>query len=88
MAKFDFTKDEIDNLYKIIGTNVKKYRKATKITQMDLAYEMGCKSVSLVSASEPFINNKHFNIEHLYKISKILDVPITSFFETVDNKDL
>ena len=87
MAKFDFTKDEIDNLYKIIGTNVKKYRKTNKFTQMDLAYEMGCKSVSLVSASEPFTNNKHFNIEHLYKISKILDIPISSFFEPIE-KDL
>ena len=26
-------------------------------------------------------NNKHFNIEHIYKIAKALDVPIAKFFE-------
>jgi transcriptional regulator with XRE-family HTH domain len=84
MAKFDFTKDEIDSIYILIGKNVKKYRNQKELTQLDLALEMGCKSVSLVSASEPCTNNKHFNIEHLYKISKILEVPISSFFEPID----
>ncbi|WP_346726118.1 hypothetical protein [Arcobacter aquimarinus] len=42
---------------------------------------MGNKSVSLISACEPYTNGKHFNIEHLYKISKILEIPICNFFE-------
>jgi len=42
---------------------------------------MGYKSVSLVSAAELFTNAKHFNIEHLHKISKILNVPISSLIE-------
>jgi transcriptional regulator with XRE-family HTH domain len=87
MSQFDFTKEEIDNIYKLIGKNVRKYRKEKQLTQLDLAYEMGCKSVSLVSASEPCSNNKHFNIEHLYKISKILDIPMSSFFKPLDSKN-
>jgi hypothetical protein len=37
---------------------------------------MGYKSVSIVSMPEVVARNKHFNIEHLLKISKILDVEI------------
>jgi|OM-RGC.v1.032544591 transcriptional regulator with XRE-family HTH domain len=81
VAKFDFTNKEIEEIHKIVGKNVKKYRVLRGLTQLDLSYEMGNKSVSLVSACEPCSNGKHFNIEHLYKISKILDVPIGNFFE-------
>ena len=81
MAKYDFSKDEIEKIYKIIGLNVKKYRTLRGLTQLDLSYEMGNKSVSLVSSCEPCTNGKHFNVEHLYKISKILEIPIGNFFE-------
>lgn len=81
MAKYDFSKDEVERVYKIIGLNVKKYRILRGLTQLDLSYEMGNKSVSLVSSCEPCTNGKHFNVEHLYKISKILEIPIGNFFE-------
>ena len=72
---------EIDDVYKKIGINVKKLRQKKGITQLQLSLEMGNKSVSLVSAAEVFTSRKHFNIEHLYKISKILDVDIGEFFK-------
>jgi len=72
---------EIDEVYKKIGINVKKLRQKKGITQLQLSLEMGNKSVSLVSAAEVFTSRKHFNIEHLYKISKILDVDIGEFFK-------
>ena len=83
MAKYNFTTSEIEMLHKTIGLNVKKYRTQKGLTQLDLSYEMGYKSVSLVSACEPYTNGKHFNIEHLYKISKILNIPIDYFFKSI-----
>lgn len=83
MAKYNFTTSEIEILHKTIGLNVKKYRTQKGLTQLDLSYEMGYKSVSLVSACEPYTNGKHFNVEHLYKISKILNIPIDYFFQTI-----
>ncbi|WP_419769479.1 MAG: helix-turn-helix domain-containing protein [Candidatus Marinarcus sp.] len=80
MAKFNFTTAEIEMLHQTIGQNVKKYRTLKGLTQLDLSYEMGYKSVSLVSACEPFTNGKHFNVEHLYKISRILNIPIAFLF--------
>lgn len=79
--KFEFLKEELEDIHRKIGFAVKKYREQRGFTQLDLSLEMGNKSVSLVSAAELFTNKKRFNIGHLYKISKILDVPIASFFE-------
>lgn len=54
------------------------------MSQLSLAVEMGHKSVGLVSFAEAGINNKHFNIEHLATIAKILDIPIADLFEGVN----
>ena len=76
-----FNDKEISDLYKNIGKKVKELRELKKVTQLELSLEMGYKSVSLVSAAELCNDGKHFNIEHLYKISKILDEDIGYFFK-------
>jgi transcriptional regulator with XRE-family HTH domain len=87
MLQSPFSDEEIQNIYKLIGSNVKRYRTEKGITQLALSHEIGYSSVSLVSAAELCSANKHFNIEHLYKISKVLDVPIVKFFEHVPLAD-
>jgi transcriptional regulator with XRE-family HTH domain len=78
----------IKEAYLTIGKNVKKYRKQKNISQLALALEMGYESVSIVSMSEVGARNKHFNIEHLLKIAKILQVDVCCFFEKVQEKIL
>ena len=68
-----------DELYQIIGKNVAKTRKEKGLSQLDLSLQMGYKSVSIVSGAEIYYNGKHFNLEHLLKISQILDVNICDF---------
>jgi len=65
-------------LYKNIGMNVKKIRLAKGVSQLDLALAIGHKSVSSIAKAESLIENKHFNIEQLYKISKALDVELSA----------
>lgn len=84
MSQTSFSDEEIQSIYKLIGENVKHYRTLKEMSQLSLSYEMGYKSVSLVSAAELCNDGKHFNIEHLYKISKILDIPIAQFFESTN----
>jgi len=67
-----------------IGQNVKKIREKKNISQLDLALTLGYKSVSVISLGELYKNKKHFNIAHLAKIAKVLDVSICEFFEGVD----
>ena len=70
-----------DELYHIIGKNVAKTRKEKGLSQLDLSLQMGYKSVSIVSGAEIYYNGKHFNLEHLLKISQILEVDISEFLK-------
>nr|WP_232019784.1 hypothetical protein [Helicobacter pullorum] len=44
---------------------------------------MGYKSVSLVGGAEAGYKNIHYNLEHLYKIAKVLEVEIGDFFKGI-----
>ncbi len=76
---------EIEKFYKLISKNVKKYRKIRNMSQLELALIIGQRGSAFLNYAENCTNNKHFNLEHIYKISKALEVPITNFFEK-DNK--
>lgn len=71
---------EILQFYKNISKNVRFFRESKNMTQLDLALDIGIKSVAFYSNCENNKYNKHFNLEHLYKISKSLDIDINKFF--------
>jgi len=50
------------------------------ITQLELALRIGHKSMSTIAKIESNLENKHYNLEQLYKISKALDVDIKELF--------
>lgn len=68
--------------YKKIAKNVSRIRKKG-LSQLDLSLEIGYKSCSLVGGAEAGYKNIRFNLEHLYKISKVLNVKIEEFFKDV-----
>lgn len=81
---------EQDRLNKIIGKNIKKYRRKTfidgkRLTQEKLA-ELINVSVSLISSLESNKSKKGIRINNLYKISIVLNTPISKFME--DNDEL
>ena len=69
-------------MYKIIGKSIKKYRKLNKnkLTQKELAEKVGV-CTSLIGSLESNKINQGISIYNLYKISKILNVPINNFLE-------
>lgn len=75
------TIDEINDFYLNIGAKIKQIRELNNITQLDLALDIGIKSVAFYSNCENCKYGKHFNLEHLYKISKSLKVDICEFFK-------
>lgn len=79
----EISKDDIKELYKKIGKNVKRIRKEKGVSQLSLAIAIGHKSVGIISNCELCLQNKHFNIEHLIKIADVLDVNITDFFKDI-----
>ena len=72
----DFTEDELEIFYKKVGSNVKRLRSEKNITQMQLSLAIGHNSVGHVAKAELCSYNKHFSLENLYKIAKVLDVDI------------
>ena len=84
--KSKYSSNELIELYKLIGNNVKKIRVSKGITQMQLALEIGHNSVGHIAKAELYKYDKHFSIENLHKISKVLNVPISIFFEPYKNE--
>ncbi len=71
-------------LYLTIGKNIKYYRKLYSITkselsQKDLAKKINV-STSLIGNLESKNTYQGISVYNLYKISKILEVPIDNFF--------
>lgn len=71
---------EINDFHKKIVNNVKRIRKEKKVTQTDLALSIGHKSVSTIGKIEAGLEDKHYNIEQLYKIAKVLGIDIKELF--------
>lgn len=80
MDHIEYTDEEIQKFHQQIAVNIRKIRKEKGITQLDLALTIGHKSMSTIGKIEAGLEDKHYNIEHLYKIAKALDVDICKFF--------
>ncbi len=70
-----------DEILDIVSKNVKKYREKKGYSQLQLALEIGMNGAAYLGRAEIRKNNNHFNIKHLAKISKILEIDIKYFFE-------
>ncbi|WP_346392266.1 helix-turn-helix transcriptional regulator [Sulfurimonas sp. NWX79] len=70
----DFTDEELEIFYKTIGENVRRERKKKNVTQMQLALAIGHNSVGHIAKAELYKYEKHFSLEQLYKIAKVLEI--------------
>jgi len=70
------TNEEIEKFYIRTSQKIRTLREEKGITQLDLALDIGIKSVAFYSNCENNKYDKHFNLEHLYKIAKALDVEL------------
>jgi transcriptional regulator with XRE-family HTH domain len=77
-------KDEIDSFLMVVANNVKRIRTEKGVSQFDLALTIGQKGSSLIANAETGTRGKRFNLEHLYKIAKALDVDVREFFSPLE----
>ena len=68
--------DEIKSFYSLVGLNVKKLREVKGISQLELALSLGHASASFLGKAEIGLEDKHFNLEQIYRIAKVLEVKI------------
>ena len=74
MEDVEITEEELNEFYKKVGQNVKEQRRKHNITQMQLALAINHNSVGHVAKAELNKFNKHFSIQQLYKIAKVLKI--------------
>lgn len=70
-----------DEILDTVSKNVLKYRREKGLSQIQLALEVGLSGGAYIGKAEIRKKDHHFNIRHLSKISKVLDVDICNFFK-------
>ncbi|MBE0496065.1 MAG: helix-turn-helix transcriptional regulator [Campylobacterales bacterium] len=75
------SEEEVAQFYQCVGKNVKRLRKKLGISQLELALLIGHGSAAFLANSENCARGQHFNLEHLFKISKVMEVNMGEFFK-------
>jgi len=83
MKQSTIDKEKMQEIYKQIGTNVKRVRTKKNVSQLALSLAIGHKAVGTISMAELTLNNKHFNLEHLFKIAEVLEVDVCEFLKDI-----
>jgi len=71
----------MDEIHIKIGQNVSMYRQKAGLSQLALSLKLNHSSESIISSGERFYRKKHFNIEHLFQISKVLEIDACKLLE-------
>lgn len=79
--------EEIDEFLQTISENVKRIRIQKGVNRFDLALTIGQKGFGFIACAENYVKGKRFNLIHLYKISKALEVPIEEFFKPIEKEN-
>jgi len=66
--------NEVILFYTKVSTNIKNIRLEKGLNQLDVALEIGIKSVAFYSNCENLKYGKHFNLEHVYRLAKFFNV--------------
>lgn len=83
LSFIDFDISELESFQQSIGRNVARMRQEKGLSQLDLSHLIGHQSVSLVAGAEAGFRKVRFNTEHLYKISRVLNIDICEFFKPI-----
>ena len=68
--------EDSEEFYKLVSSNVKKFRKKFKYTQLDFSANIGFNSVSFYCDCENNKNEKNFILLHIVRIAKTLNIDI------------
>jgi len=81
LKEINFKEEHLQKFYKTISKNVIRLRKKHKVSQLKLATAIGHQNATFLGKAELLAENKHFNLEHIYKISEVLEEDIQEFFK-------
>ncbi len=82
MDKDELLEQEAEMFLNTVSKNVERIREAKGMTKLDVSRELGFLYADHYSRMELRSNDKHFNLKHIYKLSKILDVNIAELISS------
>ncbi len=74
---------EIDEFFYTISFNVKRLRKQRGLSQLEVALSIGQKAVGFYASIENYRHGKHFNLVHIFKLSRLFEVELSEFFKPI-----
>lgn len=83
MDQDELFEQEAEAFLNTISKNVERIREEKGMTKLDVSRELGFMAPDHYSRMELRANGKHFNLKHLYKLSKILDVSVSDFIQNI-----
>ncbi|MDQ1264500.1 MAG: hypothetical protein QG559_1501 [Campylobacterota bacterium] len=79
------SEEESEDFFKTVSYNVKRIRNEKGISQLEVALSIGQKSSGFYANTENYKHGKHFNLLHLFKLSKLFGVEMAEFFKPINN---
>ena len=79
--KEELLENEAERFLDVISKNVERIRESKGMTKLDVSRELGFMYPDHYSRMELRANGKHFNLKHIYKLSKIFDVSISDIIK-------
>lgn len=76
---------ESDAFLMQVSKNVMRIREEKRMSKLDVSRLMGFYVPDHYSRMELSSNGKHFNLKHIYKLSKIFDVKISELLDVDDH---
>ena len=70
-----------------VASNVKRMRQERNLSQLETALSIGQASGGFYANMENNAHGKHFNLLHLFKLSKLFNCDINEFFKEISERD-
>ena len=78
------TEQENHEFFDLVAKNVKRIRNEKGISQLETALSIGQAGGGFYANMENNARGKHFNLLHLFKLSKLFKCDISEFFKPLE----
>ena len=83
----EITTDAQNERFYTMALNTKRMRRERNLSQLETALSIGQASGGFYANMENNAHGKHFNLLHLFKLSKLFNCDINEFFKEISERD-
>lgn len=83
----EITMDAQNERFYTMALNTKRMRQERNLSQLETVLSIGQASGGFYANMENNAHGKHFNLLHLFKLSKLFNCDINEFFKEISERD-